>query len=307
MSLRTLTLSVLLVSAMSTSGCSKDPVVAVVGSYKITRRQAEFRNKVIRHQYPNETRNLGLDQLIKAYTDAEIMKMNGRPITQETVEREEKRIDQQTLMPEKLAEVKDIFGKDRDAYLSVYVLPTFAERVIFYEFFESTPQFHEHSRQIASTVLSEAKKLNGFEAVAKRFGTPLRKFKVAEKKGLVFDDDPRLNGDDEERPGISDQSPANFQKQMILAKMKEREKEEEAKRPPNQEAMKWINEIIKPLKPGMFHPEVLNHNGRWFVVRLVKVVKPGKEYEMEGLFLPREDFGKWYETQRAKIKFARYD
>src|SRR5690349_1734016 len=86
-------------------GCTGG-LIAEVGSFKISKKDVEFRNQVIQIYYPNETRKLGRDQLVNAYITAQILINNGHALDKAVLVKERERIDKTTLMPEMLNRIK---------------------------------------------------------------------------------------------------------------------------------------------------------------------------------------------------------
>ena len=144
MKMRTQTLLFILTALLT--GCfSQDKPLAQVGNHTITAHDADYRNQVISFYYPEEKRQLGLDQLIRAYRTAEILANNGHAITPEVIENEVKRIDTQTRDPAGLAKIKAIFGEDQAAYRKIFVVPVYAERMIYFSFFLYHPEIQAPS------------------------------------------------------------------------------------------------------------------------------------------------------------------
>ena len=77
------------------AGCTR-PVANIVvghaGSRVLTARDVAYRDAIVRLESPEETRALGFYQLCRAYELAEVLRLNGRPVTPDALVREEERI-----------------------------------------------------------------------------------------------------------------------------------------------------------------------------------------------------------------------
>lgn len=283
----------------------KNPVWAEVGDYKITKEEAQYRDRVIRIYYPQDTRRLGLQQLIGSYIHAQILKNNGAEITEETLIKEEARIDKQTLVPETLSKIKGIFGPDIKSYRRVFILPTYADRVIYFEFFLRDPKVHGKLLTNAEDFLKAAKeKPEEMRSMAEAKLYPITHFTVSQKEGLQAEktekdkkkekDDPMHAGQQQQGSKAPPELDARFRAQM------EEQREEEAK--------KWINDILKPLKQGEVYGKLVDQSQQWYVVRnLGPVPKKKDTYQFDAVIFPKADYGEWSEAETKKVKVVRYD
>lgn len=285
------------------TGCTRNPVVAEVGDYKITKEEADFRNRIIRIYYPQETRNLGVDQLVRAYTYAQILKNNGAEITESVLDKEVERIDKHTLVPETLARIKGVFGPDTKSYRRVFVLPTYSERVIYFEFFLRDPKPQALAVKPADDFLAMVlAKPAEFSSLAFNKGYAVQHFQVSTKEGLKeLKEEKKKKGEDEMRGTASqnqNQAPAHLD--MRFKAQMEEQKQEEAKR--------WIQEILKGLKPGEVYSKLVDHGQQWFVVRFSKLVPKKKEvYEFEAVSFAKAEYGEWLDAQTKLVKISRQD
>lgn len=284
---------------------SKPKIMAKVGDYEITQKWVEFRNKVIVIYFPKETRKLGLDQLIRAYTTAQILKNNGHPVTEEILEAENRRIDMNTKMPELLDKIKDAAGGDKETYFKGYILPTYTERVI-QDFFLGRHDLQERSYQKAKEFLAEAlKNKDGLKGAVKgNEDLKVVPFVVSLRRGILWGPPSSSEADkeEEEKPGgivdLTKKPPEAAKIEEYLNKQRKSQESEEAKR--------WIHDVIRDLKPGQVHPQVIDQREYWQVVRYVKRLRRG-EYEMQSVSFPKSNFGNWMEEERAKVKVVRFD
>ena len=69
------------------TSCTRNNPVVKVGDYTLMEKDAHYRSAVIKIYFPDDNRDLGLDQLVRAYTYAQILKNHGREITPEIIAR----------------------------------------------------------------------------------------------------------------------------------------------------------------------------------------------------------------------------
>jgi len=136
-------------------GCTAEKAVVKIGDEVLTQKEIAFRNRLIRYQNPKEERELGLSQLLKAYHYAAILKKIGYPVTPAQIKAEKERIDQKTLMPDRLAAIKGLFKGDEASYLRVFVLPTLVERVLYYDIFLKDEKIQHLAFQSARDLIQE--------------------------------------------------------------------------------------------------------------------------------------------------------
>ncbi len=282
----------------------KNPVWAEVGDYKITKEEAQYRDRVIRIYYPQDNRRLGLQQLIGSYIHAQILKNNGAEITEDILAKEEARIDKQTLVPETLSKIKGIFGPDNRSYRRVFILPTYADRVIYFEFFLRDPKVHGKLLTNAEDFLKAAKETpDKMRSMAENKLYPITHFTVSQKEGLQAEKEKKKGDDKDPMHAAGNQQDgakappeldARFRAQM------EEQREEEAK--------KWINDILKPLKQGEVYGKLVDQSQQWYVVRNLGLVPKKKDtYQFDAVIFPKADYGAWSEAEMKKVKVVRYD
>jgi hypothetical protein len=120
-------------------------------------------------------------RLIEGYLAAEILARLGKPIAEKDLDAEVARIDRNTLMPDRLKELKDLFGGETTrGYRDLAILPDFANRRFFFEVFPQADDIHRERREKAEAVrraLAAAGPSADFEAVAAE--DPLWRFERA--------------------------------------------------------------------------------------------------------------------------------
>ncbi len=166
--------------------CKDDRKIAKVGGLTISQSEVKRRDDITRLYYPQEKRSLGEEQLTRAFAYAAILERHKQPITSEDLRKEASRIEQTSLMPDKLAQIKALFNGDEAMYLKVYILPTLVERLLYYEVFLHDPKIQQESLKPASdflrTVLSKPQK---FKQIAKAAGLQLQELELS-ANGLKY-------------------------------------------------------------------------------------------------------------------------
>ena len=135
----------------------KSEIVASVGSYNITNKMVALREKVAEIYYPDKKQKVGLIQLIKAYTTAQILENEGVKITQSDLKKEAKRIDENTKNTKILNQIKSIFGKKTESYYQVFILPNLAKRVIQPFVFKADKKFVQKGFKKADNFLQKCR------------------------------------------------------------------------------------------------------------------------------------------------------
>lgn len=244
------------------------PVVARVGDFIITQKMIEERDRINRLENPGETTSLGLAQLKKAYVDAQILTILGVALDDAVLLGEEKRINETTQMPEKLKQIKEIFGGRTADYRRVFVLPVYAQRTIYYDFFLNDMKVQAVPLKVAGDFFAVVTANPSRWAAAVREGKiKTNKFLLSEKNGLRV-----LNaGEDPQPVPLPGTAPA-------------------------------LTEEVAALKPGQVLPRLLNEGETgWLVIRYLK---PGREtgnYELEFAVFPKLDYETWHREQAARV------
>ncbi|NDC24824.1 MAG: hypothetical protein EBZ49_11970, partial [Proteobacteria bacterium] len=147
-----------LVSVLSFIGCTRNSVVAEVGSYKITKKEVSLRMKAMSVFSPQQNEKMSLEQLIRSYTLAEVMKNRGVKSFDASVEEEAKRIAETSKSNPKIAEVKKTFGRDEEAFMKLFVLPMMADRLAYLDGYLKDEGFHKKQKEKANSFLADAQK-----------------------------------------------------------------------------------------------------------------------------------------------------
>ncbi len=285
------TLAVFAIGTVCVISCTRDPVVARVGDYEIRKSDVELKDKVTRYYYPAETRSLGQEQLIQTFVNAQILKNHARGVTESDLKKEEERIDQHTIAPEKLEQIKQIFGGDKERYRRVFVLPTLVDRVIYYDFFLKDDEAQEKAKQKAVGFLQSVKTSpNRFSEMAKQKGFQITRLKVSLKGGVQA-----------ERPELPNEHPAPPMPEMISQKFKKDEQHRVS-----EEGQRWIEEMIRPQRPGEVLPSLIDTGENWLAVRYLSPMRGTKDtYQLEAVGFPKADYAQWLTAERSKVTITK--
>ena len=277
---------------------------AQVGDFIITRADVQYRDRLIELYYPHYAANPrmkkkdrmdpGLEQLVEAMTAAQILKNGGRPVTPGILDQEEKRIDQQSLMPDLLGRVKAIFGADHEAYRRDYVLPTYAQRVIYYDYFLHDPLIQGRSLARAQAFLEKclSKKLSPalFRHQAKHAGFVASRFRISPATGLEWESPAGTEK-------LPDTAPASPEESRIKNELKTRQNIQQS-----QEARRWIEQVINTLSLGGVYPKVVDDMEQWEIVQYIGKDKKTGVFHLQAVIIPKENYAKWLEDEKRKIK-----
>lgn len=269
--------ALLLFSLLLLAGCTKKDLAAEVGDYKILKSDVDKKNQVIRLYFPDETRDLGLNQLIDSYVNAAILEKYGKKITPENVTEEEVRIEKESQMPDVLKKIQDIFGSNKEAYRRVFVIPVIADRMIYFELFSKEKSFHKDSLERAARLLEKAQshpeKMNDLALEDK---LPLMTLKL-KKEGPNY----------------------------ILKSISPDGKDETS--PLANEGNKWHQEIVTTTQPQKIYKNVVDMGSNWMIVKNDGKVKGSQaDYNLSVLVVPKEDFSRWLQKEREGIKIKKY-
>ena len=268
--------------------------IAQVGDYSITAQDVKYKNAITQIYYPEEKRDLGLQLLIKSYTTAQILKNNGHEITESILATESARIDKNTLRPEMLAQIKAVFSGDERAYQQVYILPIYAERVLYYEFFLHDASIQAPAKQLAEEFLQSAlKSPPGFEAIATKSSTKTASFTVSRSRGIEWSQSPKQTLKDLLPPTAANNAPADVQMKTSAGSNSKSISEE---------GQKWIQEVVNTLKPGQVFPKVIDRHDMWMVTRFVGISEEEKDaYHFVGAMFPKADFTAWETEEKKRV------
>ena len=172
------------------SSCTRNKTLAEVGSLNITKNDVDLRMKAMAVFAPQQNESIALEQLIRSFTIAEVLKKKGLKDLDKEIDAEAKRIEDSAKGNPKMAEVKKTFGRDEASFKKIFVLPMLADRLAYTEGYLKDEDFHKAQKEKANQFLAEMQKSSGsFEETAKKYGFLYKKGSVDPVKGLVWDAD----------------------------------------------------------------------------------------------------------------------
>jgi hypothetical protein len=280
---------------------------AQVGDWKIYKQDSLFRDRIILLDFPNEKRSLGLYQLVRSAIYLAILKNHGISIQEAQIEQEEARINASTKNPEQLEKIKQIFGKDVEAYRKDFVLPALVDHMIYYDFFLTNEKVQAESLKAATDFISAAQAKNAdFRTLAKERNLEVHKLTVSLRNGLLWEEkrdsrEPLSSGkkssvplkEKQEHQEILDRINADFAKKKKSGEF-------------NADAKQWYQMVIEPLKVGEVASAPISRDETWFVAKYVKKISD-ENFELEVVGIPKLDFTHWYEKEKAKIQIHMAD
>ena len=288
--------------------------ISQVGDYKITLKDKQYRDRVHHVFYPNDPQNYGLEQLEKAFTYAQILKNNGLEINERMVRAEEMRINQNTKAPEVLSKIREIFGSDFEAYQKDFIIPTFAERTIYFDFFRQNQKAQAKSLAQVQNFLTLLKTNQGpLSELARQQGLTFNRFTLTKEKGIEWAEekpqDPALARDRQRHPGLRPPPPPGRagppsgngadggpQAPLEVKQHVDMQLQDQAL----ESAKYWVENVVNRMRPGEVFPEPVDHGENWLIVKFIKVEKQ-KKYSMEAVFFPKDSYQKWLDEETAKV------
>jgi len=273
---------------------SPDRTLAVVGETKISYRDAEYRDKVVRIYFPEEKRKMGLYQLVKSARNVEILRNHGVEFDREKVAAEYQRMQSESKDPKMLDQIRQVFGRDEEAFLRDFVLPNLVDHYIYYEFFLVNPSVQAESLKQANDFIKfiDMNKGKEFTKLAEEKNITTDTLTLSLKKGMLWGAQVKARKDrgGEGRPGgMVDPKVAEFLNTDTI-----------------QEAEVWYDKLIKHMKPGEFFVEPVSVGEAYLVIHYVQQVNKD-EHKLEAAFFPKQNYSQWYAKEEAKIKSEIYD
>lgn len=275
-----------------------------VGRYSLTEKDIQYRQKVALVYYPLEKDpHLGLLQLKKAYSLAEILARHGRPITEQVLNSEEYRIEQNSKDPITLKKIIDLFNGDKESYRRVFVLPTYAERVIYFDFFLNNFKIHEKAHQYAVDFYTKIKSdPKNFFKMAAQLGYKKSLLTISKKYGFQWQAESSIKQNSNLKSSSTSQTVIDLSSEAVAAKTQRHKIEEEAKLIEVNEAAHWITEIASPTKPGEVVEKIIDRSEVYMVVRYLGPKRAnGDQYNFEVVLFPKINFANWLNEEMRKV------
>lgn len=258
-------------------GCTRNPIVAEVGSTKISKKEVELRAQAMKAFSPQLNDKIALEQLIRSYTLAEVMKSKGMKGFDESVAQEAKRIDDSSKNNPKMAEVKKVFGRDDAAFKKLFVVPMLADRLAYMEGYLKDQEFHKNQKEKAEKFLVDSQKNSGnMEEMAKKNGYFYKKGVMDSAKGLVWEADRNVaSGNLPGGPFIAEQ---------------------------------WKKTVLNNTPAGKVAPTLVEQGNMWVVLKNGGASAKAKgATEVVAVVIPRQPFGAWLEKNKSSVSVKRFD
>lgn len=282
----------LIAKVLLLASCHSEKPIAQVGDYSLLQSDLDCREEIVKITFPEYKEKAGLRQLVSAYEKAQILKNFGKEISQTDIQAEKKRIDASSLMPDKLSQIKKACGGDGKTYERAFIVPTIAERRLYFEFFLQDPSLHPEAHEKALSIKKEAmENPKGFKLVAEKHKLRVVPLEVSLTEGVRPVQPERKNPASGLRKGLFGSPQQGLSNKVEKAVAADK----------NQEAQKWINEIVTSLKPGQVFNKVINKDHYFLIVRLVGPT-PNKSdsYLFDSIGVPKPNFDDWLSAQKSK-------
>lgn len=257
-------------------GLIKWKVMAVVGLHVITRSEVAARDTINQFLNPAEKRSLGLQQLLEAQIRRRILERFDIQIKKQDLISDAQRIDNQTLDPSKLAQIK-VLVPDQELYLQAFVLPALVNQKIFSIANFGNEKIHQESFLQADRFRQKISANSDFEKILESEKGIFRKLKISTTRGLML-----------MRPKENLPLPQPSQWDPSAKPLADR----------------LLRDFLKTMQAGQMIPQVLDRQDMWWILRLDKITQEKKSetvYELSvGIFM-KADPEAWLQKQSAEI------
>lgn len=252
-------------------GCSKQ--VCTVGSTQISEKDVALRAKVSEIYYPGSgKKHVGLAQLIKANLAFEIIKSLGSNVDGALLDREAKRIDDNTKARDVLQKIKAVYGDNRSLYIESFVRPVYAERFLYNEIFLTSKEIHKERYLKAKKFLESTRRNSkSFKELAEKNSIETARLRISPEKGIA----PYGAKEELKSPGE------------------------------NAEQTKKLTEALLTIRQGQIYPEIIEWQEGYQVIRFDK--KEGRDFIIESAVIPKRNYDDWFWEKASTIPVKIYD
>lgn len=264
------------------SGCKfkNEDIVIGVNNLNITKKELDIRENILKLDSTANAKQIAILQLAKQLVSIELAKLNSFPITDSILKIESNRIENQTLLPEKIKKVKEICNNEEN-YKRLFVLEDFHLRWLQAQF--ENPVFHKLSINEATHCYTEVL-INPSLLDFPFFRNHIIQDLTIGSGELVIADSITSN---------NLKVPFNMEKKMNELSEVDRI---------NKQA--FYNKLIK-LNPNQIYPEIILEKDYLGIAKLVE--KKGDIMKIKMLIIKKEEFSSWYEREIKKIRLDIYD
>jgi hypothetical protein len=254
----------------------EDPqLVGRVGAHDITEAMIAARRRHIDQYYPGSgSRVAALAQLVQGYLAVEVLEARGVTLDRATWEAERDRIERDTRAPERLAQLRAVYGDDEASYLYVGVLPDFARARAHRHFGASEDRVSTARARASAFVDATTADPDAFAEAARAAGIEPLQVVADRERGI---DSIQTPASDRGRPSSDDRAQATV-----------------------------LIELLADLEPGQVHPRTLETPNSFQAARLLRRRADGAiEVELVAFELP--SFHDWFWQEAQAIPIAIFD
>ncbi len=262
-----------------------------VGPYAVSDEQLELRRRHVAVLYPDSAQpEVAAAQLVQGYLSAVVLAKYGTELDRRTWEAEALRVDRETRDPEMLGQLKAVYAADQESYLTVGLLPDFAQSRLF-RYYRSASRFAEESRRRAAAFLDEAEQNPAeFEALAAKLGGLYRKVEADPELGLI----PFGAAEDAAAPELRDESPRSRRERAIRARMAGDQAAQESA------AARMLISRLGGVAAGAVYPRTLE-TGESFEAARVLDRRADGTLVVELVSFAKPDYGAWFWSEARTV------
>lgn len=134
----------------------RGPVVLEIGRHRFDQADLDMRAQLIRYRYPESSgaETGAISQLVMGYLYVELLAFLERPVTEQDLDAEIRRVAASTQDPQGLARYQEIGGgRDSVGYRRIVILPDFANTRFHFQVFPTHEAIHREARLLSEALL----------------------------------------------------------------------------------------------------------------------------------------------------------
>lgn len=284
-------LIIALLVSVAIYGVLHERPVATVGETEIYRKDVEYRDQIVKIYYPQESRKMGLFQLVKSVRNIEILKNQGIEFGDNMVAAEFQRMKAESKDPKTLEQIRHVFGDDEKAFYRDFVLPNLADHYIYFNFFLIDEGLQAESLKQAKDFIKLASRKNekSFKVLAGEKNIKAKGLTLSLTRGMLWETEKRIRNENFKNLKRSQPAPVDPKVAEYL----------------NADTIKdaevWHKKIIKNMDPGDVFGEPVGMGESFVVIHYLEKVNKD-DYKLEVAFFPKLDYGSWYKKESALVK-----
>lgn len=272
-----LTFGVLISLWLILGGCSKQRVVAQVGSVSIKQGQQELRLKMVQQLNPAMTSEMALNQLIHAAKLSQVLDSLGIITTEDEIDTKFESLKEQASKNDAIANLLKKFGGHKE-FKTLYVKPLLEGEKIHFAGFSKDTAFQSSQTQPLEKILAETlSDPSTLEDLSSKYQTSLHKGKVDVKgAGLIWNSIRQVA------------SPHSLPSGLGIAR-------------------KWYHEFLKEAADGQMINRVESLGDFFVVIRKDHSLEKEPEvFQVTVAALRKKTFSDWINEKMAPIKVDRF-